>query len=514
MVSGNTTPRGVAKTEKRHFDVIVIGGGASGIGAAIRPRQAGITDFAVLEKAQDLGGTWRDNTYPGCACDVPSALYSFSFAPNPEWTRAFARQPEIRAYLDDVARRHGVPAHMRFGAEVLSSRWNERGGVWELDTTAGHYSARVVIAGAGPWHEPNIPDLPGLSGFDGEMFHSARWNHDFDLTGKRVAVIGTGASAIQFVPEIQPAVERLHLFQRTAQWALPKPDHYVPRAERWLMRTFPAAQRALRAAEYTAMEAFGVGFRHPWMLRQIQRIGLLHLRATVRDPALRKALTPDYTLGCKRLLMSNSYYPALTRPNVDVHATGVREIKGNTVVGADGTAAEVDAIIFGTGFHILDMPVASRVFDGAGRSLDDHWQGSPQAYLGTTVAGFPNAFLLLGPSLGTGHSSAFSILEAQLDYTISAIRGLFDGGWSHVDVRPEVQEKFNAEVQDALGGTVYNSGGCSSYYLDVNGRNSFNWPWSTSELSRRIKRFDPTEYRISWAGAEADEPISVKGAIR
>lgn len=285
MVSGNTTPRGVAKTEKRHFDVIVIGGGASGIGAAIRLRQAGITDFAVLEKAQDLGGTWRDNTYPGCACDVPSALYSFSFAPNPEWTRAFARQPEIRAYLDDVARRHGVPAYMRFGAEVLSSRWNERGGVWELDTTAGHYSARVVIAGAGPWHEPNIPDLPGLSGFDGEMFHSARWNHDFDLTGKRVAVIGTGASAIQFVPEIQPAVERLHLFQRTAQWVLPKPDHYVPRAERWLMRTFPAAQRALRAAEYTAMEAFGVGFRHPWMLRQIQRIGLLHLRATVRDPA-------------------------------------------------------------------------------------------------------------------------------------------------------------------------------------------------------------------------------------
>ncbi|WP_158887788.1 flavin-containing monooxygenase [Amycolatopsis anabasis] len=490
-----------------HFAVLVIGAGASGIGAAIRLRQAGITDFAVLEKAAEPGGTWRDNSYPGCACDVPSALYSYSFAPNPEWTRAFAKQPEIRAYLRATAERHGVTPHLRFGAEVTRAQWNDRRKLWELRTTRGEFTARIVIAGTGPWHEPKIPDLPGLAEFPGEVFHSSRWNHDYDLTGKRVAVVGTGASAVQFVPEIQPAVGRLHLFQRTAQWVLPKPDHYVPRAERWLLRRFPAAQRALRAAEYAGMEALGVGFRHPWILRQVQRIGLAHLRLTVRDPDLRRALTPDYTLGCKRLLMSNTYYRSLTKSNVDVHTTAVREIRGSRVVGADGRESEVDAIIFGTGFHILDMPVASKVFDAAGRSLDDHWQGSPQAYLGTTVTGFPNAFLLLGPSLGTGHSSAFMILEAQLAYTIDAVRQILARGWAAVEVRPEVQRAFNDEVQRALPRTVYNSGGCSSYYLDANGRNSFSWPWSTGRMRARISAFDPADYTVH-AHAELERTAS------
>jgi cation diffusion facilitator CzcD-associated flavoprotein CzcO len=484
-------------TEQRDFAVLVIGAGASGIGAAIRLRQAGITDFAVLEKAADLGGTWRDNTYPGCACDVPSALYSYSFAPNPEWTRAFAKQPEIRSYLRDTAARHGVTGHLRCGVEMLRAQWNSRRNRWELETNAGAYTARILIAGTGPWHEPKIPELPGLAGFPGEVFHSSRWNHEYPLRGKRVAVVGTGASAVQFVPEIQPEVGRLHLFQRTAQWVLPKPDHYVPRLERLLMRTFPRAQRALRSAEYLAMEALGVGFRNPWILRQVQRIGLAHLRWTVRDPELRKALTPDYTLGCKRLLMSNSYYRSLTKSNVDVHATAVREIQGDRVVGADGSVAEVDAIVFGTGFHILDMPVASKVFDDSGRSLAEHWKGSPRAYLGTTVTGFPNAFLLLGPSLGTGHSSAFMILETQLRYTMSAVERIVREDWSAVDVRPEVQERFNDEVQRALPRTVYNSGGCSSYYLDANGRNSFSWPWSTGAMRSRIRDFDPGEYVVT-----------------
>jgi len=479
------------------FEIVVIGAGASGIGAAIRLRQTGITDFAVLEKAGDLGGTWRANTYPGCACDVPSALYSYSFAPNPEWTRAFATQPEIRGYLRSTADRYGVTDHIRYGVEVTRSQWNDRAQRWELDTTRGRFTARVVVAAPGPWNEPLIPDLPGLDGFGGETFHSSHWNHEYDLTGKRVAVLGTGASAVQFVPEIAPRVRELHLFQRTAQWVLPKPDHYVPRLERWLMRTVPAAQRALRSAEYAGMEAFGVGFRHPWILRLIQRIGLAHLRLTVRDRALRRALTPDYTLGCKRLLMSNTYYRALTRDNVSVHPTAVARVDGNRVVGADGSAAEVDAIIFGTGFHILDMPIADRVFDAAGRSLADHWRGSPQAYLGTVTAGFPNAFLLLGPNLGTGHSSAFMILEAQLAYVTDAIGQLRANGWSSIRVRPEVQAAYNAEVQAALPGTVYNSGGCSSYYLDGNGRNSFSWPWSTGRMRRRIRAFDPDDYAIA-----------------
>jgi cation diffusion facilitator CzcD-associated flavoprotein CzcO len=470
--------------------VIVIGAGASGIGAAIRLKQAGITGFAVLEKASELGGTWRDNTYPGCACDVPSALYSYSFAPNPEWTRAFAPQPEIRQYLRDTAAKYGI--EISYGAEVLDARWT--GKRWELDTTKGPYTAQILIAGTGPWHQPRIPDLPGLADFPGETFHSARWNHDCDLTGKRVAVVGTGASAVQFVPAIQPGVAELHVFQRTAQWVLPKPDHYVPKAERWLMRTFPSALRALRAAEYAGMEALGVGFRHPRILRLVQRIGLLHLRRSVKDPALRKALTPDYTLGCKRLLMSNSYYKALARPNVTVHSNAVREIRGNRVVGADDIESEVDFIIFGTGFHILDMPVADHVRDRHGHTLADVWQGSPQAYLGTSVTGFPNLFLLLGPNLGTGHSSAFAILESQLTYVVDAVQAILRNGWESIEVRKDVQDAYNADVQRALRTTVYNAGGCQSYYLDTNGRNSFAWPWSTPAMSRRIRDFDPESY--------------------
>jgi len=477
-------------------EVLVVGAGASGIGAAVTLLEQGVTDFVVLEKAESVGGTWRDNTYPGCACDVPSALYSFSFAPNPEWTRAFAGQQEIRAYLEGVARRHGVLPHVRCGEEMTRARWDPARECWLVDSTSGRWAARTLVAGAGPWNEPLLPDVPGLDSFPGEVFHSSRWNHDYDLDGRRVAVVGTGASAVQFVPEIQPRVGTLHLFQRTAQWVLPKPDHYVPRAERWLMRTVPSAQRALRRLEYAAMEALGVGFRNPWVLRLVQRAGMAHLRRTVKDPRLRAALTPDYTLGCKRLLMSNDYYPALTRPNVQVHPTAVREVRGSTVVGHDGTAREVDAIVFGTGFHILDMPVATRVLDGSGRSLADRWEGSPQAYLGTAVSGFPNLFLLLGPNLGTGHSSAFMILETQLAYLADALRQMRANGWSSIDVRPEVQEAYNAEVQRALPRTVYNSGGCSSYYLDANGRNSFIWPWSTGRMRRRIRAFDADEYDV------------------
>jgi len=302
---------------------------------------------------------------------------------------------------------------------------------------------------------------------------------------------------VQFVPEIAPQVRQLHLYQRTAQWVLPKPDTALPAPVRSVLGSVPGALKALRRIEYGIMEALGVGFRNPWILRVVQQIGRIQLRAQVRDPQLREALTPDYTLGCKRLLMSNTYYPALTRPEVEVHADAVRAVRGNVVIGADGQEREVDAIIFGTGFHILDMPIASRVFDGHGRSLDDHWKGSPQAYLGTTIAGFPNAFVLLGPALGTGHTSAFMILEAQLDYLAAAISAARAAGWTRVETRPEVQAAFNAEVQQALATTVYNAGGCQSYFLDVNGRNSFNWPWSTGRMRERLRNFDDAAYLTS-----------------
>lgn len=341
----------------RHHEVVVIGAGVSGICAAIKLIEAGVEDVVIVEKADTFGGTWRANTYPGCACDVPSGLYSFSFAPNSEWSRLFATQPEILDYVDRVAREHGLAEHTRFGVTVEGSRFDDAAQLWRLETSEGPLSARFVVSAAGPWNEPRLPEIPGLAEFPGEVFHSARWNHDYDLRGKRVAVVGSGASAVQFVPAIQPEVAELHLFQRTAQWVLPKLDHRVPGFEKKVMRRFPFAHKALRSTEYALMEGLGVAFRHPRPLMQtVQAVGSAYLRAVVRDPALRAKLRPDYLLGCKRILFSNSYLQSLTKSNVDVHATGVAEFRGNTVVGVDGTTAEVDAVILGTGFHILDTP--------------------------------------------------------------------------------------------------------------------------------------------------------------
>jgi cation diffusion facilitator CzcD-associated flavoprotein CzcO len=477
-----------------HHDVVVIGAGVSGIGTAIKLKERGITDVVILEKAETYGGTWRANTYPGCACDVPSGLYSFSFAPNFEWSRLFATQPEILAYVEKVARDHGLDEHTRFGVEMLGAAWDPKRRVWKIETTAGTITADFLIGAAGPWNEPAIPDIEGLSSFPGEIFHSARWNHDFDLTGKRVAVVGTGASAVQFVPEIQREVAALHLFQRTAQWVLPKPDHAVPGFERRAMRRLPFAHKALRGLEYALMEGLGIGFRNPHPLMDgVQLVGRAYLRGVVRDPELRRKLTPDYTIGCKRILFSNNYLQSLTKPNVDVHATAVSEVRGSTVIGGDSSQTEVDAIILGTGFHILDMPVGELITGADGRTLAQTWQGSPEAYLGTVIAGFPNAFLVLGPSLGTGHSSAFAILEAQVAYIVDAIDHARSAGVA-LDVRPAVQEQYVARVQRALAGTVYNAGGCASYYRDVNGRNSFNWPWSTSALITQVSTFDSTAF--------------------
>ncbi|HWU20088.1 MAG TPA: NAD(P)/FAD-dependent oxidoreductase [Nocardioides sp.] len=481
-----------------HHDVVVIGAGISGIAAAIKLREAGVDDVVILERADTYGGTWRANTYPGCACDVPSGLYSFSFAPKADWSRLYGTQPEILEYVDGVARAHGLEEITRFGVEMTGAAWDPGTERWVLETTAGELTARFLVAAAGPWNEPKIPEVPGLTGFPGEIFHSARWNHGYDLTGKRVAVIGTGASAVQFVPEIQPRVAELHLFQRTAHWVLPKVDHVVPAVERWALDRLPLAMRGLQGVEYAAMEAVGAAFHRPRpLMHALQAVGRAYLRAAVRDAELRAKLTPTYLLGCKRILFSNSYLQSLTRPNVDVHATGVAAVRGSTVVGSDGSEAEVDAIILGTGFHILDMPVADLVRGVDGRTLAEHWAGSPEAYLGTTVAGFPNAFVVLGPSLGTGHSSAFTIAEAQVSLIVDAVVAARREGWSTLETRPEVQAAYVAEVQDALAGTAYNATSCHSYYIDANGRNSFSWPWSTGELVRRVSRFDPADFEIT-----------------
>jgi cyclohexanone monooxygenase len=476
------------------FDVVVIGAGFAGVGAAIKLQEAGFDDFAVLEKADRLGGTWRDNTYPGCGCDVPSAVYSFSFAPNPDWSHAYADQQEIQDYLERTAEEFGVTPRIHFGTEVQEARWSEAEQRWQLETSAGPYTARAVIAGAGPLHEPNLPDVPGIDTFKGKVFHSARWDHDYDLTGRRVAAVGTGSSAIQFVPMIQPQVERLYLFQRTAPWVIPKFDRRVTDGEKKLFRRFPATQRALRGALYYLFELTQLAQRRPRVMQRIQRVVLLHLKRQVKDPELRRVLTPNFTFGCKRILFSNTYYPALQAPNAELVPRALREIKENSVVDADGVEREVDTIIFGTGFHVTDLPIAKRIVAADGRSMADVWQGSPRAYLGTTVAGFPNLFLMIGPNIGNGHTSAIVLIEAQLEYAIAALEAMRQRRLASVAVRDEVQSAWNERVQAALAGTVWNSGGCQSYYLDRNGTNSTIYPWTTIDLRRRTADFRLDEY--------------------
>ncbi|MBO0815599.1 MAG: DUF4873 domain-containing protein, partial [Actinobacteria bacterium] len=396
-----------------HVRVAIIGAGLGGIGAGIRLRGAGVTDFVILERAGSVGGTWRDNTYPGCACDIPSHLYSFSFAPNPDWSHSFSRQPEIWRYLEDVAGRYGLRRHLVFGTEVIRADWEAGPARWRLRTSRGEMTADVLICASGPLSEPSLPDVPGLADFTGEVFHSARWNHDFDLAGKRVAVVGTGASSIQIVPEIQPVVERLVLFQRTPAWVVPRRDRTISEFEKRLYRRVPAAQRLARLGIYVSRESMVGGFtRRPAILKAAQRLALRNLARSVPEPGLRDKLTPDYVMGCKRILISSDFYPALREPNVQVIASGLAKVDGNTLTAKDGTSCEVDAIILATGFHAVDAPIAERVHGADGMSLAQSWAGDMRALRGTTIAGFPNLCMVIGPNTGLGHNSMIYMIES------------------------------------------------------------------------------------------------------
>jgi cation diffusion facilitator CzcD-associated flavoprotein CzcO len=479
-----------------HVHIAIIGSGFGGLGMAIRLSQAGFDDYVVLERADDVGGTWRDNTYPGCVCDVPSHLYSFSFAPNPEWSRSFSPQPEIWAYLRDCARRFGVLPRIRLGTEVLAATWDGERRHWLVETGRGPLTADTLIAAPGGLSEPLIPDLPGLAGFAGTAFHSARWDHGHDLTGRRVAVIGTGASAIQFVPEIQPRVGALHVFQRTPPWVLPRRDRASSPLERRAYRAVPALQRLSRAAIYGGRETYLVGFRHPRLARAVQRLALRHLRRSVPDPALRARLVPDYILGCKRILPSNDYLPALTRPNVEVVTDRIAEVRARRIVTADGHERPVDTIIFGTGFRVTDMPIAGLIRGADGRTLAEAWGGSMRAYLGTMVAGFPNLFLLPGPNTGLGHNSVVLMIEAQIGHILDALRLLRRRGLVALAPRPEVQAAYCDRIDARLAGTVWNAGGCASWYFDATGRNSVIWPGTTWAFRRRLARLRPDDYDL------------------
>jgi cation diffusion facilitator CzcD-associated flavoprotein CzcO len=478
-----------------HVHVAIIGAGFGGVGMAIRLMQEGVDDFVVLERAGDIGGTWRDNTYPGCTCDVQSHLYSFSFAPNPRWSRTFSPQPEIWAYIQRIARENGVMPHVRPGHEVRGADWDDAAQRWRIDTARGPVTARVLVMAAGALSDPVIPPLKGMEAFRGAAFHSAHWDHGFDLRGKRVAVIGTGASAIQFVPAIQPLVEKLHLFQRTAPWVMPRHERDIGGRTHGLFRRLPAAQRLVRGAIYLQREATLGLFRHPAAMRVAQRAALRHLRKAIADPALRKKLTPDFTMGCKRVLLSNDYYPALAQPNVEVVTEGIAEVREHSVVSSDGVERSVDAIIFGTGFRPTDPPLAPYVRGHGGVSLTDTWAGSPKALAGTTVAGFPNLFILMGPNTGLGHTSVLYMLEAQIDHVLGALAHMRSSGLGAVEPRPEAQAAYVASVDERMRGTVWVSGGCASWYIDHTGRNSTLWPDSTYRFRQRVARFRPDEYR-------------------
>jgi cation diffusion facilitator CzcD-associated flavoprotein CzcO len=491
-----------------HHRIAIVGSGFAGLGAAIKLKQAGIEDFVVLERTGDVGGTWNVNTYPGCQCDIPSHLYSFSFAPNPDWSRTYSHQPEIWEYLRRISREQGVEEHIRFHQEVTAARWDEDAQVWRIATTAGELTAELLIAGPGPLSEPKLPEIDGIDTFAGKIFHSAQWDHEHSLLGKRVAVIGTGASSIQFVPHIQPEVSALHLFQRTPPWVVPHRDRRTTRAERMLYRVFPPAQRLVRALAYVSRELFVFTLMHPRPGSLAERAGRKHLRAQVPDPELRAKLAPRYRIGCKRTLISNDYYPAVQQSNVEVVTDSIAAITPRGIVTADGVEREVDTIILGTGFHVTDMPVAKWVHGRRdGRTLEDVWRGSPQAYLGTTVAGFPNLFMLVGPNTGLGHNSIVFMIESQLNYVMDCIAHLDRAGAGVFEVREDAQLRFNEELQRKLEGSVWTSGGCVSWYLDEHGRNSTIWPGSTWPYRRRTRRFDPSDYELRRPRAPRSAPL-------
>ncbi|WP_030747937.1 flavin-containing monooxygenase [Streptomyces sp. NRRL F-5135] len=492
-----------------HVRVAVIGSGFGGLGAAVRLRREGVTDFVVLERAGSVGGAWRDNSYPGCACDIPSHLYSFSFAPNPDWPRAFSGQRHIRAYLEKVADTFGLRPHLRLNHEVLMARWDRAALHWEIETSRGTCTAEVVVSATGPLSDPRVPGIPGLDTFPGKVFHSARWDHEYDLRGKRVAVVGTGASAIQIVPAIQPETGRLTLFQRTPPWVLPRRDRAISRAERRLHRAVPITGSVRRQLLWAVRELQVTFFtrRHggPGL---VERLAKAHLARAVKDPGLRARLTPSYRIGCKRILLSDTYYPALARPDVDVVASGLAQVRGSTLVAADGTETEADAIVFATGFHVTDMPIAERVVGADGRTLAEAWRDGMESLRGATAAGFPNWMTIIGPNTGLGNSSMILVIESQLNYLADYLRKLDDlggrgsdggadlAGRVALDARPSAVRAWNHRVQERMKRTVWSTGGCTSWYLDGKGRNTTIWPGTTAEFRRATREVDLAEYDV------------------
>jgi cation diffusion facilitator CzcD-associated flavoprotein CzcO len=474
-------------------ETAIVGAGFGGLGMAIELLRRGARDFVVLERAEEVGGTWRANTYPGAQCDVPSNLYSFSFAPKSDWTHAYPEQPQILEYLRHTADAFGVRPHLRLACEVTDASWDDDAMLWRIETSTGPFEARALVAAPGLLSEPRVP--AGFEAFAGPVFHSARWDHHTPLSGRRVGMVGTGASAIQIGPRIQPEAQSLTVFQRTAPWIIPHPDRAIPEALQHLYARFPALQKVARAGVYAFHETIAPGLTYAPSLLKVQELTARALmRAQISDPALREQVTPDYEIGCKRILLSSDWYPMLQESNVELVTAGIDEVRSHSIVTADGREHELDALVMATGFNPVDIPLARRLHGRDGRSLREVWGGSPRAYLGTAVGGFPNLFLVYGPNINLGHTSMVYMLESQIHYVGQALERL--GRLGTLEVRQEVVDRYNEGLQRRLRRSVWNNGGCSSWYLDENGHNSIQWPGFTFNFRRRTRSFELSDYTL------------------
>lgn len=484
-------------TEREPLAVLIVGAGFSGLAMAIRCRQAGIGPLQVIEKADGVGGTWHDNTYPGAACDIPSHLYSLSFAPKADWSRMYAPQAEILAYLRETAERHGLMPLIRLGTAFSGATWDEGRALWRVETDRGPILARAIVSGMGGLHHPAFPDIPGREAFAGKAFHTAAWNHDVDLTGKRVGVIGTGASAIQVVPELAKIAAHLTLFQRTPPWIMPKHDHAIPERARRRYRRLPLARQLERARLFWLHEvrAF-LGFTKVSKLTgQAEALARHHLAKAVPDKALRAKLTPSYRLGCKRVLISDDYYPTLQRPNVTLETDGIARITEGGVVTEAGRTHDLDVIVYATGFDVTATFARMNLVGRGGLRLTEAWAGGMGAYQGITVAGFPNYFMLLGPNSGLGHNSVVSMIEIQVQHVLDCLKALRNGARA-IEVRPEAQARFLDRIRSRMADSIWQAGGCRSWYLDASGRNTTLWPDSVMAYRRSARRARMADYRL------------------
>jgi len=480
------------------YDAAIVGAGFSGLAVAARFAKVGVERFVVLERADSLGGTWRENTYPGCACDIPSHLYSLSFAPKNDWSRLYAPQPEIRTYMEWVASTHGLRSKIRFHTRVEGARWDAARAVWCIAIeNAEPIYARALVSAVGPLTIPSIPALAGLDSFEGRIFHSATWDHAYPLEGKCVAVVGTGASAIQFIPAIAPRVASLDVYQRSPPWIVPKVDRPIPAATIERFRRFPIARLWERYRLFWIHEGRADAFtRKPALMEKSKELALRMIRKQIADPELRRKVTPDYAMGCKRLLISGDYYPALARENVDLITDSIASVYPTGVETATGERRDVDAINFGTGFDVQSALLGFPLVGEGGRSLANAWSNGKEAYLGTTVSGFPNFFMIVGPNTALAHNSQIFMIEAQARYVASALRRLLRRRDAALAVRADRQRTFNDWVASSLANAVWSRGGCRSWYLDPKtGRNSLLWPGSALAFWRRLRRFRASDYR-------------------